>query len=177
MKPEETKTHKTIIVANRLPVSISRRKEGLKIQQSPGGLAAGLRSLQEKRDVIFIGWPGYWPSGREERAEIESTLINRYLSYPVFIEPSEVNQYYYGFANRTLWPLFHYFSTFSDYSQTEWAAYKRVNRKFLQKIHSLAGPEDTVWVHDYHLMLLPFLIRKSLPRSAVGFFLHIPFPS
>lgn len=173
----DTRPHKIIIVANRLPVSISKRKENIRIQQSPGGLAAGLRTLREKGDVLFVGWPGYWPAHTDERKKIENMLINQHQSYPVFIEPSEVSKYYYGFANRTLWPLFHYFSTYSDYDQAEWAAYARVNERFLQKIYALAGPEDTIWIHDYHLMLLPSLIRKSLPRSALGFFLHIPFPS
>jgi len=174
---EEENPSKIIIVANRLPVSISKRKEEIRIQQSPGGLAAGLRALGENKDVLFVGWPGYWPADIREKDEIETTLINRHRSHPIFIEPLEVSKYYYGFANRTLWPLFHYFATYSDYDYAEWAAYQRVNRKFLQKICELTGPRDTIWIHDYHLMLLPSLIRKNLPRSAVGFFLHIPFPS
>ncbi len=173
----DTHPHKILIVANRLPVSISKRKEEIRIQKSPGGLAASLRTLEKKRDVLFVGWPGYWPADKKERKDIENILVKRHRSYPIFIEPTEVSKYYYGFANRTLWPLFHYFSTYSDYDQTEWAAYQRVNKKFLQKIIALAGPEDIIWIHDYHLMLLPSLIRKSLRRSAVGFFLHIPFPS
>jgi len=177
MRSDKVKPQKIIVVANRLPVSISKRKEGIRIQQSPGGLSAGLRSLGQKEEVLFVGWPGYWPINADEREEIENTLINRHKSRPVFIEPSDVSKYYYGFANRTLWPLFHYFSTYSDYDQAEWAAYQRVNLKFLEKIEALADPGDTIWIHDYHLMLLPSLIRKSLPRSSVGFFLHIPFPS
>lgn len=177
MQKSHKSKRKIVVVANRLPVSLSRRKNGLKIQQSPGGLAAGLRSLREQNDAIFVGWPGYWPSDDKERREIEDTLISQYQSHPVFIHPSEISRYYYGFANKTLWPLFHYFSSYSSYDQSEWESYKRVNQKFLQTILEVSDSDDLFWIHDYHLMLLPSLLRKSLPRSAIGFFLHIPFPS
>jgi trehalose 6-phosphate synthase/phosphatase len=168
---------RTIVVANRLPVSISRRKDGLKIQQSPGGLAAGLRLLQEQADVTFIGWPGCWPSSDSERREIEKILIDEHQSHPVFIHPSEVSKYYYGFSNRTLWPLFHYFPSYCSYDPSEWESYRRVNQAFLQAILESADSSDVFWIHDYHLMLLPSLLRKSRPQSSIGYFLHIPFPS
>lgn len=177
MKASKKSKGKIIIVSNRLPVTISKRKDGLRIQQSPGGLATCLRTIQEGEKAIFVGWPGYWPANDKEKKSIENELINNYKSYPVFISPAEIAKYYYGFANRTLWPLFHYFSTYCAYEESEWIAYKRVNQKFFQKVFDLAGPRDTFWIHDYHLMLLPALIRKSLPRSSIGFFLHIPFPS
>jgi trehalose 6-phosphate synthase/phosphatase len=177
MKENKKSKRKIIIVSNRLPVTISKRKDGLKIQQSQGGLATCLRAIQEEEKAIFVGWPGYWPANDREKKSIENDLINNYRSYPVFISPAEIAKYYYGFANRTLWPLFHYFSTYCAYEESEWIAYKRVNQKFFQKVFDLAGPQDTFWIHDYHLMLVPDLIRKSLPQSSVGFFLHIPFPS
>jgi len=177
MKGNKKSKGKIIIVSNRLPVTISKRKDELKIQQSPGGLATCLRAIQEEEKAIFVGWPGYWPINDKEKRLIENDLINNYKSYPIFISPAEIGKYYYGFANRTLWPLFHYFSTYCAYEESEWIAYKRVNEKFFQKVFDLAGPQDTFWIHDYHLMLLPALIRKSLPQSAIGFFLHIPFPS
>ncbi len=166
-----------MVVANRLPVSVSKRKDGLKIQQSPGGLAAALRSLREKSDVTFVGWPGYCPSSGSERKEIQKALIDQHQCHPVFIHPSEVSKYYHGFSNRTLWPLFHYFPSYCSYEQLEWESYKRVNQKFLQMILESSNPDDVFWIHDYHLMLLPALLRKSLPHSSIGFFLHIPFPS
>jgi trehalose 6-phosphate synthase/phosphatase len=177
MKENKKSNRKIIIVSNRLPVTISKRKDGIKIQPSPGGLATCLRAIQEEEKAIFVGWPGYWPANDREKKSVEKELINNYKSYPVFISPAEIGKYYYGFANRTLWPLFHYFSTYCAYEESEWMAYKRVNQKFFQKVFDLAGPKDTFWIHDYHLMLLPALIRKSLPQSSIGFFLHIPFPS
>jgi len=177
MKGNKKSKGKIIIVSNRLPITISKRKDELKIEQSPGGLATCLRAIQEEEKAIFVGWPGYWPANDKEKKSIENDLINNYKSYPVFISPAEIGKYYYGFANRTLWPLFHYFSTYCAYEESEWIAYKRVNEKFFQKVFDLAGPQDTFWIHDYHLMLLPALIRKSFPQSSIGFFLHIPFPS
>ncbi|NIO49422.1 MAG: bifunctional alpha,alpha-trehalose-phosphate synthase (UDP-forming)/trehalose-phosphatase [Candidatus Aminicenantes bacterium] len=177
MKGNKKSKGKIIIVSNRLPVTISKRKDELKIQQSPGGLATCLRAIQEEEKAIFVGWPGYWPANDKEKRSIENELINYCKSYPVFISPAEIGKYYYGFANRTLWPLFHYFSTYCAYEESEWIAYKKVNQRFFQKVFDLADPQDTFWIHDYHLMLLPALIRKSLPQSSIGFFLHIPFPS
>jgi len=169
--------NKIIVVSNRLPVTINKKKDGLKIQQSPGGLSTCLHSIQEEGKAIFVGWPGYWPANDEEKRYIEKSLINHYHSYPVFISPAEISKYYYGFTNRTLWPLFHYFSTYCAYEESEWEAYKKVNQKFFQKVSELSSSQDIFWIHDYHLMLLPALIRKSFPQSAIGFFLHIPFPS
>jgi trehalose 6-phosphate synthase/phosphatase len=166
-----------IVVANRLPVTVAPRKEGLKIQESPGGLAAGLRSLRDRHEVTFVGWPGYWPADEAERGEIERTLARQFDCRPLFIPPQEISKYYNGFSNKALWPLFHYFPARCTYDGSEWEAYKRVNQAFLEAVLEEAGSADTIWVHDYHLMLLPALLRKSRPAASIGFFLHIPFPS
>ncbi len=168
---------KVVVVANRLPVTITPRKEGLRIQDSPGGLAAGLRSLRDKGQVTFIGWPGYWPADEAERREIERTLARQHDCHPVFLPPQEIAKYYNGFSNKALWPLFHYFPAQCSYDKAEWESYKRVNRAFLEVVLERTGPADVIWVHDYHLMLLPALLRKSRPSAAIGYFLHIPFPS
>ncbi|MGD8536077.1 MAG: trehalose-6-phosphate synthase, partial [Candidatus Aminicenantes bacterium] len=177
MENNKESNGKIIFISNRLPASITKKKDGLKIKQSPGGLATCFRSLQEEGKAIFVGWPGYWPANNKEKKIIENNLINHHQSYPVFISPAEMSKYYSGFSNRTLWPLFHYFSTYCDFEEPEWEAYKTVNQKIFQKVFELAGPQDILWVHDYHLMLLPSLIREALPQSSIGFFLHIPFPS
>ncbi len=168
---------RVVVISNRLPITVSQSKEGLKIQQSPGGLATGLRSFREEGSAIFVGWPGYWPEDEKEKRFIENKLIKDYQCYPVFLSPTEIGKYYYGFANRTLWPLFHYFPTYCNFEETEWEAYKKVNQKFFQKAYELAESQDVFWIHDYHLMLLPTLIREAFPQSSIGFFLHIPFPS
>jgi len=88
-----------------------------------------------------------------------------------------VEEYYNGFCNRTVWPLFNYFPQYSVYKDSFWEAYKRVNRTFSEALTKIAKDEDTIWIHDYHLMLLPKLVGERLPNAAIGFFLHIPFPS
>jgi len=177
MNQEKRAKGRIIVVSNRLPVAIFKRKGTLRIQPSPGGLATCLRSLGDEREVKFIGWPGYQPATEKEKDHIRESLEEAHQSYPVFLSPNEINKYYYGFTNRAIWPLFHYFATFSIFEDSEWKAYERVNRKFFQEVFKLAQPEDVFWIHDYHLMLLPALIRTRFPQSAIGFFLHIPFPS
>ncbi|MBN1223109.1 MAG: bifunctional alpha,alpha-trehalose-phosphate synthase (UDP-forming)/trehalose-phosphatase [Candidatus Aminicenantes bacterium] len=166
-----------IVVSNRLPIAVSKRKGVLKIQPSPGGLATCLRSLGNDKEVIFVGWPGCQPASEKEKLFIRKTLEKEHHCYPVFLSQSEINKYYYGFTNKAIWPLFHYFATYSIFEASEWKSYEKVNRKFFQKIYKLARPADIFWIHDYHLMLLPALLRGRIPKSSIGFFLHIPFPS
>ena len=90
---------------------------------------------------------------------------------------NEIEQYYHGFSNRTIWPLFHYFSNKAEYDAETWQAYRHVNEKFFETVAPRIGADDTVWVHDYQLMLLPRMIKERFPDTRVGFFLHIPFPS
>lgn len=177
MGSNKSSTNKLIVVSNRLPVSVSRKKKQIRLKESPGGLATGLRSLKQQKKVFFIGWPGYIPRNSREKNYIKERLINEHQCYPVFLTRTELDQYYYGFSNRTLWPLFHYFSTYSTFEEPEWKAYQKANQKFFQEVIEIAEPDDTFWIHDYHLMLLPKLIRKTFPKSSIGFFLHIPFPS
>jgi trehalose 6-phosphate synthase/phosphatase len=97
--------------------------------------------------------------------------------HPVPLSQSDVEAYYYGMCNRTIWPLFHYFPIYAEYSEDFWQAYERVNVAFANVVAGIAKPNDIIWVHDYQLMLLPKLLRERLPKATVGFFLHIPFPS
>jgi len=166
-----------IIASNRLPVAISKKKGKVTIQPSPGGLATALRALQTEKEVVFIGWPGYTPESRKEQDSIESILREQHNCCPVFLTRGEIDKFYYGFANRTLWPLFHYFTSYCTFEKSEWEAYQKVNQKFFKAIIQDSNESDTFWVHDYHLMLLPHLLRTYFPKTNIGFFLHIPFPS
>jgi len=177
MRSKGSRKNRIIVIANRLPVSIIRKKGEIAILPSPGGLATGLRTLSEESEVVFIGWPGYKPRTKDEEKQIEATLIAEHNCYPVFLSQREIEKYYLGFSNRTLWPLFHYFSSLCTFEETEWNMYNQVNQKFLQRVLKVSNPDDVLWVHDYHLMLLPKLIRDNLQNSRIGFFLHIPFPS
>lgn len=167
---------KLLIVSNRLPVSIRREKGRLRFQPSVGGLATGLASFYKERQGLWIGWPGVPEEEVPRKQEIQEKLAKA-LCHPVFLSQSDVKDYYRGFCNRTIWPLFHYFTQYPVYDQGLWEAYRRVNEAFCRVVIEAAEPGDTIWVHDYHLMLLPQLIREELPEATIGFFLHIPFPS
>src|SRR6185312_12208616 len=97
--------------------------------------------------------------------------------FPVFLTKQEINDYYEGFSNETLWPLFHYFPTYSTYNPQHWDIYRDVNQKFADAILKFATKDDIIWIHDYQLMLLPEMVRKVIPDISIGFFQHIPFPS
>jgi len=169
---------KLILVSNRLPVTVVRKGDRLRLQQSTGGLATALASLHKVFGGAWVGWPGI-TSDRVEGSNwrrVEEELRREGL-VPVLISESLLDGYYNGFANRTLWPLFHYFPQYAVFDESFWRAYVKVNELFKEEVLSIAKPTDIIWVHDYHLMLLPKMIRKEIPDATIGFFLHIPFPS
>jgi trehalose 6-phosphate synthase/phosphatase len=171
--------NRLLIVSNRLPISVQKKKNTLSYSQSLGGLATGLGSFYKTCNSKWIGWSGI-PSERinpEEKKTIESKLEKEFSSYPVFLSRNNVELYYSGFCNKTLWPLLHSFIQYATYDRASWEAYVKVNEIFANKTLEIAKPDDLIWIHDYHLMLLPKLLRKKLPETAVGFFLHTPFPS
>lgn len=170
---------RTIIISNRLPVQIKLKDKDFSIKSSIGGLATGLRSVHQASDSIWLGWCGIESEHlhKKTQKEIEEELLNTYKCAPVFLTQDEVDGYYNAFSNKTLWPLFHYFPMYTEYHQDYWLAYQEVNQKFFKTLKKIIGPTDRVWVHDYHLMLLPHMIREAYPNTQIGFFLHIPFPS
>jgi trehalose 6-phosphate synthase/phosphatase len=170
---------KFIIVSNRLPVSVSKVDGKLVYKPSSGGLATAMSSLGGNADErLWIGWPGISSDelSRAEKASITRKLRS-YNCIPVFLSQDQVKNFYEGYANDTIWPLFHYFLSYAQYDYDYWRTYKSVNALFGKTIARHAQPDATIWVHDYHLMLLPKMIRESLPKSSIGFFMHIPFPS
>jgi trehalose 6-phosphate synthase/phosphatase len=170
--------NRLLIVSNRLPVTIQKKKNTLYFNQSFGGLATGLGSFYKTFNSKWIGWGGI-PSERidvEEKKIIKTKLEKEFSSYPVFLSRRNVELYYSEFCNKTLWPLLHSFTQYATYDRNSWEAYKKVNEIFASSVLEIVEPEDVVWVHDYHLMLLPSLIRKTRPELAIGFFLHTPFP-
>jgi trehalose 6-phosphate synthase/phosphatase len=167
-----------LIISNRLPVSIEKRKGALHFHPSVGGLATGLSALYKSYSSIWIGWPGIALDNIKEGAEeIETKLMSELDCKPIFLSQTDIEKYYHGFSNRTLWPLFHYFPQYVVNDRSFWEAYKRVNKLFSDSVLEIARKGDTIWIHDFHLMLLPSLIREKLPDAAIGFFQHIPFPS
>lgn len=170
---------KFVIVSNRLPVSVSKEDGKLVFKPSSGGLATAMATMSDdSSDRIWIGWPGI---ASDDLTAAEKTQIVRKLrSYgcaPVFLTKDQIHQFYDGYANDTLWPLFHYFQSVAQYDNVYWEAYKEVNNLYKKAVVRHTDPSASIWIHDYHLMLLPKLLRQSLPESSIGFFLHIPFPS
>jgi len=169
------KNMKTIIVSNRLPVKVLQDGEQFEFQPSEGGLATGLGSIYQQGNNVWIGWPGLEPE-EEQQPEIKRRLAELNL-LPVFLTQEEINLYYEGFSNETLWPVFHYFPSYAHFEQHYWDSYQVVNEKFKAAILKILEPGDTLWIHDYQLLLLPGMIREEMPDITIGFFLHIPFPS
>lgn len=171
---------KLILIANRLPVTVDIKKNGeVSFSPSVGGLATGLSSLNETHNCIWIGFCGVNAEmmKKHDANLIHERLIRDHRSYSVTLSAQDVRLYYNGFSNRTIWPLFHYFTLYTSYDPETWRAYISVNRKFLEAFKEVYEEGDLVWVHDYHLMLLPGMIREEFPAAKIGFFLHIPFPS
>jgi trehalose 6-phosphate synthase/phosphatase len=167
---------KTIIVSNRLPVKIAEKDGEFTLAPSEGGLATGLGSIYRDGNNVWIGWPGLVVPEEKDQEEIRRQLAEMNLM-PVYLEQEEINNFYEGFSNETLWPVFHYMAVYARYEQSYWDYYYRVNEKFRDLILSVAGPDDVIWIHDYQLLLLSGMIRQALPDVSIGFFLHIPFPS
>ena len=165
-----------VIISNRLPITVNRSDGELHYHPSAGGLATGLNSLDDSYNKIWIGWPGQDIKDEWERASIKDDLAKRKL-VPVFLTEREIDLYYEGFSNKTIWPHFHYFTEYTTYNDEMWKAYQEVNFKFFQAVEDNLREDDMVWVHDYQLMLLPAMIREKFPKVSIGFFLHIPFPS
>ncbi len=166
------------IVSNRLPLSIERNGSNLKLTPSVGGLATGMRSIYKEYGGKWIGWPGIDTDdlNKKEIQQIDDELVKEDC-LAVYLTQEERNLYYEGFSNNIIWPLFHYFAQYIEYNTDYWEAYQKVNRKFADKTLETLEDGDTLWIHDYQLLLVPEMIKSKKPGVTIGFFLHIPFPS
>jgi len=173
---------RSIIVSNRLPFTLRQNDSDIELTASSGGLVTALGAYLERQreqdptfESIWVGWPGSTlPRELEGRA---TELLNEQHARPIFLSQQDSDDFYYGFCNRTLWPLVHYFPSYVDFDPKLWETYVRVNLAFAEQVAQLAQPDDTIWVHDYQLLLLPEMLRAALPAATIGFFLHTPFPS
>ncbi len=168
---------KLFIISNRLPLKVTRNEDQtFEYQRSEGGLATGLGSLEVTIERHWIGWPGIFLDSKEERHDVTRHLES-FNFHPVFLSEKQIVNYYEGYSNSILWPLCHYFYSFVEYDTNYWESYKEVNLLFASIASGLIKAGDMVWVHDYQLMLLPKMIRKSTKAGGIGYFHHIPFPS
>ncbi|MDI6734824.1 MAG: bifunctional alpha,alpha-trehalose-phosphate synthase (UDP-forming)/trehalose-phosphatase [bacterium] len=171
------------IVSNRLPFTVTEKEGKIGFERSAGGLITGisdyLNSLKDssftKIEYIWTGWPGI-AIGKNLQNEVKQRCLAEFSAYPVFISNKNMENFYHGFCNKTIWPLFHCFPAYTVYDEDFWDSYRQTNEEFLNTIVNILEPEDILWIHDYHLMLLPKLLRERMPEVSIGFFLHIPFP-
>lgn len=169
---------KILIVSNRLPLEINLVKESISIKPSAGGLVTGIGSIYKSFESMWIGWPGIVDEEINDKIRPDIiSAIRKEKCLPVFINKKDMDLYYFGFSNKIIWPLFHYFTQFVEYNKDFWNSYIQVNKKFAEVILENIEGIDKIWIHDYHLLLLPKLIKEKHKEISIGFFLHIPFPS
>ncbi len=174
----EKNNQRVVVVSNRLPVTLKRTGESWQTRKASGGLATAMEPILEKSNGIWIGWSGE-ASGinDDKRAQLVENWATQHRYHAVDLDPLIAHGFYEGIANQALWPLFHHFPSLMRFDPEDWKAYVKANQTFCDEIVKHLHPNDLVWVHDYHLMLLPQMLRQAAPDVAVGFFLHVPFPS
>lgn len=167
---------KILIVSNRLPVRVAREERGISIAPGSGGLVTALAPVLRDRGGTWAGWDGD-PLGEAPQSILEdhSSKVG-YKLKPISLDPQEVDEYYHGFSNEALWPLFHDLLGHCRFSRQNWNTYREVNRKFAQIASAEADPGDLIWVHDYQLLLVARYLEESGIGANKAFFLHIPFP-
>lgn len=181
---EETKPApgNIIVVSNRLPVTISKNSQGqYEYKFSSGGLVTALQGLAKKSTFQWYGWPGL-EIPDEEKPVVKKDLLEKFNAIPIFLSDEIADLHYNGFSNSILWPLFHYHPGEINFDENAWLAYNEANATFADEICKNLQDNDLVWVHDYHLMLLPEMLRDHVKKMGLkniklGWFLHTPFPS
>ncbi len=163
-------------VSNRLPIILKRKKDKWSIEPGSGGLVTALAPVLKNRGGLWIGW-----SGGTNDADLAGLmdLASRHAGYSLFPVPltrEEVQDYYYGFANEIIWPLFHDLQTRCNFIPGYWYQYLKINQRFAEVTAMRSRETDYIWVHDYHLMHLAHFLKEIDEHRQMGFFLHIPFP-
>ncbi|MCC7127223.1 MAG: trehalose-6-phosphate synthase [Microbacteriaceae bacterium] len=160
-----------VVVSNRLPVDQIVSESGRQSwTRSPGGLVAALEPVMQEQDGAWVGWPGL------AGTQLEAFDVDGMHLVPILLSKWEVAEFYEGFSNDTLWPLYHDVIAAPSFHREWWETYRKVNRKFAEAVAGIAAKSATVWVHDYQLQLVPKLLRDLRPDLTIGFFGHIPFP-
>ncbi len=168
-----------IIVSNRLPFILKKTENGeVEVKQGAGGLVTAMAPILRKGNGVWIGWPGYVQEEDSDGTMLSAiqTAASGYSVKPVMINQEELENYYVGFANSIIWPLFHDSVDKCIFSLEYWQSYRVVNKKFALTVSHHADDSDFLWIHDYQLLLVGSELRKMGMKNRVGFFLHIPFP-
>ena len=166
-----------VIVSNRLPVTIEKGPEGFRVEPSSGGLVTALRPLLRDCAGVWIGWSATDASPEIEHILQEHSRQSSFELKPVFMTAEERSEFYCGFSNEVLWPLFHDLQSRCNFNPQYWDTHLSINQRFAEKAASEAHPGDLIWVHDYHLMSVASSLRKLNVNEPLAYFHHIPFPS
>jgi len=168
--------NRLIVVSNRLPFALDSTSEDLwTVTPATGGLVSAVEPVLRERGGIWIGWPG--TAGQiPKRPLAEATRDAGYKVVPVALSETERDEFYYGYSNEVIWPLFHDLQNFCNFEPTYWETYKVVNERYADVVADSTQADDFIWVHDYHLMYVAQVLRERGLRAALTFFLHIPFP-
>ncbi|KAH7356344.1 alpha,alpha-trehalose-phosphate synthase-like protein subunit [Pyrenochaeta sp. MPI-SDFR-AT-0127] len=177
----QTHEGRLLLVSNRLPITIKRSDEGkYEMSMSSGGLVSGLSGLSKTTTFQWYGWPGLEvPEG--EVSGLKDQLKEEYNAVPIMLDDELADRHYNGFSNAIMWPLFHYHPGEITFDESAWEGYTDANRLFAKAVAMDVQDNDMIWVHDYHLMLMPAMLREEIGNTKknvkIGFFLHTPFPS
>src|SRR5216110_1309322 len=165
-----------VLVSNRLPFALEPAGKGQwRVTPSPGGLVSALGPVLRGRGGTWIGWPGI--AGEIPDAPFsKATRGVGYSVVPVALSEAERDEFYFGYSNEVIWPLFHDLQNFCNFEPAFWQTYKTVNERYAEAIARHCRPGDFIWVHDYHLMYVAQALRERGVRAVLSFFLHIPFP-
>jgi trehalose 6-phosphate synthase/phosphatase len=167
-----------LVVSNRLPVTLALTDDGWQAKPSSGGLATAMEPILKKRGGLWIGWAGDDGSlPADERKRLLESASQGFSFVSVDFPPGEGPVFYTGYPNRAIWPLFHVFPSLMSFEPGSWRDYVNGNRRFADRVAECKQEGDLIWVHDYHLMLVPRMLRERDAHVRTGFFLHIPFPS
>jgi trehalose 6-phosphate synthase/phosphatase len=172
-------TQRLIVVSNRLPHLLARQGDGTwTLQAGSGGLVTALLPVLRDRGGVWIGWPGVTDEVSNVREILQEVSVGTgYTFEPVLLSQEEIDKYYHGYSNETIWPLFHDLQSSARFDPAYWPMYVKVNAKFGQALASIGQPDDFVWIHDYQLMDVARHAREAGCEADLAFFLHIPFPS
>ncbi|KAI5180171.1 trehalose 6-phosphate synthase [Nematocida sp. AWRm80] len=169
------KEKRIIVVSNRLPLKVVKENGEYKYTPTSGGLVTGLNCAKETMNFVWVGCLDGIPE--EDQDKIKEVCEKEYQFIPVFVEKERYSKYYNNFCNEVLWPILHSFGDLCSLGIEDYLEYKQVNRMFCNELLKLVKKGDILWVHDYHLMLLPEMVKEKVgDQIKIGFFLHIPFP-
>lgn len=169
---------RVIVVSNRLPVSLKPGGTSWHSKATAGGLATAMNPILRGSDGIWIGWSGDTSATTDEtRNAILKEWADKHRYFAVDLERETAQGFYEGIANQALWPVFHHFPSLLRFDSESWRSYVTANEIFRDEILKHVRADDLVWIHDYHFLLLPGMLREVRPDISIGFFLHVPFPS